>query len=46
MKNGQLHKTFKEDLVVGDTVVIEEGIKVPADLFLVENNSIYCEESI
>ena len=32
-------------LTVGDIVILEEGIKVPADLILIESNNLNCDES-
>jgi Ca2+-transporting ATPase len=34
-----------EELTVGDIVILEEGVKAPADLILVEANNLNCDES-
>ncbi len=45
MRNGRLIKIKTEDVVIGDIVVLEAGDIVPADLRLIESNSLKIEES-
>lgn len=45
VRNGKTVKIKSEDLVVGDIVVLEAGDIVPADLRLLETNSLKIEES-
>lgn len=44
-RQGKTFKLKSEDLVVGDIVVLEAGDIVPADLRLIETNSLKIEES-
>ncbi len=45
VRNGKVTKIKSEEVVVGDIVVLEAGDIVPADLRLVETNSLKIEES-
>lgn len=45
IRNGKTVKVKSEELVVGDVVVLEAGDIVPADLRLIESNSLKIEES-
>ena len=44
-RNGVIHKIKSEELVVGDIVILEAGDIVPADLRLIESESLKIEES-
>ena len=44
-REGQVREIDAKTLTVGDIVVLEEGSKVPADLVLIESNSLSCDES-
>ena len=44
-REGQIREIDAKTLTVGDIVVLEEGSKVPADLVLIESNSLNCDES-
>ena len=44
-REGQIREIDATTLTVGDIVVLEEGSKVPADLVLIESNSLSCDES-
>ena len=44
-REGQIREIDANTLTVGDIVVLEEGSKVPADLVLIESNSLSCDES-
>ena len=44
-REGQIREIDAKTLTVGDIVVLEEGSKVPADLVLIESNSLSCDES-
>jgi len=44
-REGQVKEIDAKTLTVGDIVVLEEGSKVPADLVLIESNSLSCDES-
>ena len=44
-REGQIKEIDAKTLTVGDIVVLEEGSKVPADLVLIESNSLSCDES-
>lgn len=45
VRNGKVTKIKSEEVVVGDIVVLEAGDIVPADLRLIETNSLKIEES-
>ena len=44
-RDGVIHKIKSEELVVGDIVILEAGDIVPADLRLIESESLKIEES-
>ena len=44
-RDGQIKEIDAKTLTVGDVVILEEGCKVPADLVLIESNSLNCDES-
>ena len=44
-RDGEIEEINGEELTVGDVVILEEGIKVPADLKLIEVNDLSCDES-
>ena len=44
-RNGKVESVKTEDLVVGDIVLIEAGDFVPADMRIIENNSLKVEEA-
>ena len=44
-RNGKISEIDAEDLTVGDIVILEEGLKVPADLIIVEEKRLSCDES-
>jgi len=44
-REGQVKEIDAKTLTVGDIIVLEEGSKVPADLVLIESNSLSCDES-
>lgn len=45
IRDGQVMETAARELVPGDIVVLESGDRIPADIRLVEANSLYAEES-
>ena len=44
-RNNAIEEINSEDLTIGDIVILEEGDKVPADLVLVDDNNLTCDES-
>lgn len=44
-RDGRISEIDAEELTIGDIVILEEGAKVPADLILVEENDLTCDES-
>ena len=44
-REGEVKEIDAKELTVGDIVVLEEGIKVPADLILIQTNQLSCDES-
>ena len=44
-RDGKIAEIDAKTLTVGDIVVLDEGSKVPADLVLIESNSLSCDES-
>ena len=44
-RDGQVKEIDAENLTIGDIVVLDEGLKAPADLILVETNHLTCDES-
>lgn len=44
-RDGRISEINAEELTIGDIVILEEGAKVPADLILVEENDLTCDES-
>ena len=44
-RDGKINEIDAKTLTIGDIVVLEEGIKVPADLVLIESNDLSCDES-
>jgi Ca2+-transporting ATPase len=45
-RDGDTRVVDAEDLVPGDIVLLESGVKVPADLRLVESHGLECNESL
>lgn len=46
IRNGKEEPIISEDLVPGDIMLLEEGMKVPADAVLVEQNDLTVDESV
>ena len=46
IREGNTSLVLKEDLVPGDLVLLEEGVKIPADGFLITCNGLSVDESI
>ena len=44
-RQGDVEELDAKELTVGDIVLLEEGVKVPADLILIEANRLSCDES-
>ena len=44
-RDGKVSEINSEELTIGDIVILEEGNKVPADLILIEENDLTCDES-
>ena len=44
-REGEISQIDAKELTIGDIVILEEGIKVPADLILIEANHLSCDES-
>jgi P-type E1-E2 ATPase len=44
-RQGQLMELHQDDLLVGDVVVISEGMEIPADAIVLEGNEITTDES-
>ena len=44
-RNGKIAQIDAESLTVGDIVILEEGVKAPADLALIESKRMSCDES-
>ena len=44
-RDGHVMEINSEDLTIGDIVILEEGNKAPADLCLIEENNLSCDES-
>jgi len=44
-RDGTIQEINSEDLTIGDIVILEEGVKSPADLRLIECNDLSCDES-
>ncbi len=44
-RDGKIQEINSEELTVGDIVILEEGVKSPADLRLIESNDLSCDES-
>ncbi|MBU1019978.1 MAG: HAD-IC family P-type ATPase, partial [Firmicutes bacterium] len=45
IRDGKERKISSVDLVVGDLMLIQEGVKIPADGFVVETNGVCVDES-
>ena len=45
VRGGRLEELHQDDLLVGDLVIISEGMEVPADGYLIESNDIMTDES-
>ena len=45
-RNGCQNEISSEDLVVGDIIVIKQGMMVPADCILTESFGVICNESV
>jgi magnesium-transporting ATPase (P-type) len=45
-RNNKIHKINSENLVPGDIVLLESGVRVPADLRLIEVNELVVEEAL
>ncbi|RYY60502.1 MAG: cation-translocating P-type ATPase [Chitinophagaceae bacterium] len=46
IREGQISLIKREDVVAGDTMLLEEGKQVPADGLIVESNDLFIDESI
>ena len=44
-RDSQITEIDAQELTIGDIVLLEEGVKVPADLILIETNRLSCDES-
>ena len=44
-REGKVTEIDASELTVGDIVILEEGLKVPADLTVIEENRLSCDES-
>ena len=44
-RDGEVREINCENLTIGDIVILDEGVKVPADLKLIEVNDLVCDES-
>ena len=44
-RDNKVSEINAEELTIGDIVILEEGVKVPADLILIEENDLTCDES-
>lgn len=44
-RENHIQEIDAKQLTIGDVVILEEGIKVPADLILIETNKLSCDES-
>ncbi len=44
-RDSKITQINAEELTIGDIVILEEGNKVPADLILIEENELTCDES-
>ena len=44
-RDGKIQEIDANTLTIGDAVVLEEGCKVPADLVLIEEKNLSCDES-
>ena len=42
---GEIETIDSKELTIGDIVLLEEGIKIPADLILIESNNLIVDES-
>lgn len=45
IRDGKKKKIKTSEIVVGDIIVLEAGDVVPADVYLIESNSLKCDES-
>ena len=45
IRDGKKKKIKTSEIVVGDIIVLEAGDVVPADIYLIESNSLKCDES-
>ena len=45
VRDGKKKKIKTSEIVVGDIIVLEAGDVVPADIYLIESNSLKCDES-
>ena len=44
-RDNEINEINAEELTIGDIVILEEGLKVPADLELIETKRLSCDES-
>ena len=44
-RDGKVKEIDAENLTIGDIVLLDEGLKAPADLILIEANNLTCDES-
>lgn len=44
-RSSEIKTIDSKDLTIGDIVILEEGIKIPADLILIESNNLIVDES-
>jgi P-type E1-E2 ATPase len=46
LRNNHIKKIISEELVPGDIVILESGDKVPADIYLIQENDLNIDESL
>jgi P-type Ca2+ transporter type 2C len=46
IRNGKVEEIKSEDLVLGDVIIIEEGMSIPADATIIHSNDFLVNESI
>ncbi len=44
-RGGVLLNLHQDDLLVGDSIMLTEGMEIPADCLLVESSEMTCDES-
>lgn len=46
IRNGKVIDIKREEIVIGDLIIVEEGVLVPADAIIVQSNDFFVNESI